>query len=332
VTVILSTRTTGSATSDPFAFFAPTVDLTRKERATLQAGEPVSRALPAASGEVTIFAAVPVTISGDRLVAWMRNVAELKKSAYVLAIHRFSEPPVLDDLAALSLEEADLQALRRCRPGDCDVKLDPDEIVQVQAAAREGGDSWKAAVQGAFHRILLQRVTQYLQAGQAGEREERFEAILSHSPFLSERVPRFAEYLARYPHGPHDGVESFMYWSQERLAARSIVSLSHVSMVRPAGEGLPDALVAGRQIYVTRYVTSSLGLTAIVGNDPSSRYLVYLNRSAVDVVGGLFGGIVRWFVERRLKAEASEVLTGLRRRLESGPPPAMPSTTRLPLR
>jgi hypothetical protein len=37
--------------------------------------------------------------------------------------------------------------------------------------------------------------------------------------------------------------------------------------------------------------------------------------------GGPFKGIIRWFLQRRLKAEAATVLQGLRRRLESGEPP-----------
>ena len=46
----------------------------------------------------------------------------------------------------------------------------------------------------------------------------------------------------------------------------------------------------------------------------------------VGVFGGLFGGLTRVFMERRLKKEASTVLLGLRQRLESGAP--MASTRR----
>ena len=84
----------------------------------------------------------------------------------------------------------------------------------------------------------------------------------------------------------------------------------------------PDALVAGKQIFATHYMNGALALTAIVGGGPGSRrYLAYLNRSEVDVLGGFLGGLVRWIVERRLKSEASEVLQGLRRRIERGLPP-----------
>jgi hypothetical protein len=77
---------------------------------------------------------------------------------------------------------------------------------------------------------------------------------------------------------------------------------------------------------VKSYVNASLGITAIVrGGSGADHYLVYLNRSDVDVVGGRFGGLVRWFVERRVKADAANVLDGLRRRLESGAPPPIDS-------
>lgn len=62
--------------------------------------------------------------------------------------------------------------------------------------------------------------------------------------------------------------------------------------------------------------------TAVIRGEPGAfNYLVYLNRSDVDMLGGVFGGLVRWFMQRRLKAEAATVLQGLRRRLESGAPP-----------
>ena len=73
---------------------------------------------------------------------------------------------------------------------------------------------------------------------------------------------------------------------------------------------------------MSRYVNASLGITVILrGGSGAGNYLVYLNPSEVDVLGGMFGGLVRWLVQRRLKADAANVLQGLRRRLESGEPP-----------
>jgi hypothetical protein len=68
-------------------------------------------------------------------------------------------------------------------------------------------------------------------------------------------------------------------------------------------------------------------MTAIVRGEPGGlNYLVYVNRSDLDMPGGPFKGITRWFLQRRLKAEAATVLQALRQRLESGEPPPVEAT------
>ena len=69
-----------------------------------------------------------------------------------------------------------------------------------------------------------------------------------------------------------------------------------MSILRSDEPGLADALVAGKEIFATHYVNASLGLTAIVRGEPGGpNYLAYVNRSEVDMLGGMFGGLVRWF-------------------------------------
>ena len=95
--------------------------------------------------------------------------------------------------------------------------------------------------------------------------------------------------------------------------------------MRGDGANVPEVVVAGKQIFATHYFNASLGVTVLVRGEPGhANYLVYVNRSALDVLQSKFGGVVRWFTQRRLKSEAGNVLEGLRRRLESGePPPAV---------
>jgi hypothetical protein len=81
--------------------------------------------------------------------------------------------------------------------------------------------------------------------------------------------------------------------------------------------------VASRQIFASHYITGSLAVTAITGG-ASGRYLTYLNRSRVDILDGIFGGLVRRIAERRIREEAGDVVNGLRRRLEAGDPPVSP--------
>jgi uncharacterized protein with PIN domain len=75
-------------------------------------------------------------------------------------------------------------------------------------------------------------------------------------------------------------------------------------------------------VFATHYIDASLSVTAIVGDrSTAQRYMAYLNRSDVDVLGGFWGGMVRRVLERRLRSEAPAILQTLRRRLESGDPP-----------
>ena len=149
--------------------------------------------------------------------------------------------------------------------------------------------------------------------------------FLMSSTFLPERAPQFADYLDRYPRTSMPDVESFVYWSKERLGRKPIVSATHVSMLRGTDAAMPDALVASKEVFSTHYVTASLGVTAILrGNAGAHGYLAYLNRTEIDVLGGRLSGLVRWFIERRLKPESAEVLKELRRRLESGEPSTPP--------
>ena len=320
---------------DPFAFFRPSIAVTADDRRELDRGRPIARAVRGTDREVGVFAAVQVSVDGDRLVAWTRDIGALKKSPYVLAIGRFSDPPRMEDLQGLMLDDEDLSAIRRCRRGDCGVKLAGAEIDRLRQVLADAGDSWKPVLQDAFRQIVLQRVEDYLANGHAalqGYEDKvdkdgpvslgaRFSSLLNHSSFLTGSAPRVAEYLDQYPRAPIADVESFIYWSKERLDGKAIISATHVSILRGTGSVLPDVLVAGKGIFATHYMNASLGLTAIMRGRPGSpNYLAYVNRSDVDVVGGLFGGLVRVFMERRLKREASTVLLGLRQRLESGDP------------
>jgi hypothetical protein len=322
---------------DPFEFFRPTIAVTPPERRELAGGDPLVRVLPGSSRETGVFAAVSIDVDGDRLVAWTRRISELKKSGYVLAIGRFSDPPAIDDLSTLTLDDEDMSAIRRCRPGDCGLKLSSLEMARLQRTAGEAGTEWRPALQLEFRRMVLERVEAYLAGGHAAledyhDKEDprapgpEFAELLPQVSFLGERLPQLADYLERFPHRPMPGVESFVYWSTERLGGKPTISATHVSILRGDDSSEPDAMVVGKGIFSTHYVNASLAVTALVrpaAAEPG--YLVYLNRSAVDLVGGPFGGLVRIFVERRLRSEARAALAGLRQRLESGPPPAAPA-------
>lgn len=322
---------------DPFDFLAPWIVVSAADRARLDRDQVLARVLPGRDGQVAVFVATRLNAPPDALVAWTRAITELKRSKFVLAIGRFSDPPAASDLGPLTLDQRDLDGIRRCRPGDCGLKLSAAEIEALTGAAAGAGDGWRDAVQREFRRLLAKRVIDYRAGGlaalspSADRKKPRtldgaLSAIVERSPYLG-RLPNVVAWLKDYPQ-TDSTVESFFYWSKEHYGeGKPVISITHVGIVRPQSDHrVPAILVAGKQIFATHYVEGGLGLT-IVLRDASNgaSYLAYVNRSQVDMLRGLFGAFVRGVLEDRLEHQAPLIVRGLRARLESGTPPDRPS-------
>ena len=310
-----------STAADPFAWLQPAVTMDTAAREHLARDEVVVRVLPAVDAELGIFAAARLNADGEMLAEWARSIAQLKKSPYVLVARRFSDPPALDDLQNLTLDETDLDTARRCRPGDCDLKMPADDIVSLRQTAEASGPLWKEAVQQEFRRVVLNRVKAYRESGFAAlppyadrrkslDPQAAFGLLVGRSPFLQSHAFSAAD------------TESFFYWSKEQFGTgKPVISVTHLDIVRPRGLSALRVALVSREILATHYRNASLGVTAISEDPSGQRYLVYVNRSQLDVLGGVFGAWKRAVVEGKLKNESATVLKEVRRRLESGPPP-----------
>jgi hypothetical protein len=325
---------------DPFEFFAPTVVLSEAQRQRLERDEPVVQTLPGGDGQLAVLVATRLDAPPDALVAWTRRIAELKQSRFVLAIGRFSDPPTLADLHKLSLDEGDLEAIRECTPGDCGLKLSTPEIESLKSAAESGGTAWHEAVQHEFRRLVVARVNLYRAGGLSTlpptddrhtpkHLEKAFASILAKSPYL-EQLPNVERWLKNYPDVEDAGIESLFYWSKEQYGrGKPVISVTHVGIAHPEpGHNLPAVVIAGKQILATHYAEGALGLTMVMPDSANgTSYLVYLNRSQIDLLRSPFAGIFRGALEKRLERNAPEVVRGLRTRLESGGPPEHTPTT-----
>jgi len=324
------------AADDPFAFFQPLVTVRPSDRQRIDRGEILARILPGRDGDVVVFAASRLDSEPEALVHWTRAIEAMKTGPFVKAIRRFSDPPVLSDLDALVLDEVDLQDIRRCRSGKCGMKLAEPEIQSLRMAAAVAGAEWKSAVQQEFRRVLLARVARYHAEGVMGLGpyvdhsevtlpRDVFASIVDRSPYLRGHMPAIADGLLQSPKVDLPNTESFLYWSKEHYGSgKPVIAVTHVHIVRPGGSPLPDVLVLGQEVYASHYRDGSLGITAIVGGGDTARYLLYLNRSRLDMLGGLLGGLKRSLIEGRLESEVKPTIATVRRRLESAGPYADP--------
>jgi hypothetical protein len=319
-----------STEGDPFSFFQPVVTMSPAERQRIDAGQVVVRILPARDGEIAVFAAAKLAAHPDALVRWTHAIEALKRSPLVVAIRRFSHPPVLSDLDSLTLDDVDLEGIRQCEPGDCSVKLAAQEIASLRKAA-ETGEDWKSVVQHEFRRVVLGRVKKFQAEGLAGlppyaDQDEptvpskEFAGILGRSPHLRHSLPAVADGLSNYPQADLPRADSFLYWSKEQYRrGKPVIAVTQVHIVRPVGPALPVVMVIGQEVFASHYRDGSLGTTFVL-DDGAARYLVYLNRSKLDALDGMLSGLKRTIVERRLGSEVKAAIEGVRRRIESGDP------------
>jgi hypothetical protein len=306
----------GGRTVAPFAFFEPTVVVSPAEQQRLDRGETIVHVLPGSDGHIAVFAAARLNATPERMLERMQQIEQLKKSRFVPVVRRFSKPPVLEDLADLVLDEDDLDDLRRCRVGDCAVKLGAAEIERMTRAATAAGPAWRDRLQAEFREIVLARVGTFLSGGFPclAPYEDRARPVQPSE--VHAMVVRWSPFLRDVGTEPGD---SFLYWSTEHAAGKPTVTVSHVTLVRTEQPGTPLALAISRQVYASHYMNGAVGVTAVIRSPDGMRhYLVYVNRTHIDVLGGFLAPLKRAIVEGRIEDETAGVFTELRRRIEQG--------------
>src|SRR6185437_3112740 len=92
--------------------------------AALQLNQPVVRLVPVTEKrEVAVTGLVNINASAEDFLRSYRDSMLQKSNAAILEIGRFGPEPALVDLAGLSLEARDIEDLKECVVGDCQVKL-----------------------------------------------------------------------------------------------------------------------------------------------------------------------------------------------------------------
>ena len=112
-------------------------------------------------------------------------------------------------------------------------------------------------------------------------------------------------------------MNEFLYWSTESFGLKPVASITHVFIYVQPGR----VVTASKQLYASHYFDASLGLAAALEDrsDPSTpgMFLVYLNRSRIDLLGGFFGGLRRAILRGRLRDGMRKNLAEVIRELES---------------
>jgi hypothetical protein len=324
--------TTGDASR---TFLMSAFDLSAAEIGRLDRGEVISRTLEVKNRrEVATLGIVWINTSPARYAEKLADITAFKKTGDVLQVGMFSTVPQAADIAALSIDDAELKRLRACRVGNCDVRLSADMIERVQRDIHWDAPDASRQAGALIRQQLVDYVTRYRQRGSAAAMEyadrgprlnvgTEFAALLETDPFTSQYAPRLRRHLLDYPTAAA-GMTDFVYWSRELVRGRPVISITHVATAAAVDDSPVAYAVGSKQIYAMHYYDASLGLTLLVPDrkpGSSGTFVVYLNRSRIDLFDGMFGGVARRIVAGRARGLVAEQLLRLQRVMPVGATP-----------
>ena len=114
----------------------------------------------------------------------------------------------------------------------------------------------------------------------------------------------------------------FIYWSKELVRGRPVISITHVATAAAVDDSPVAYAIGSKQIYAMHYFDASLGTTLLVPDrmaGSAAMYVVYLNRSRIDLFERVFGGMARRIVAGRARAVVAEQLKRLQEVLAQHP-------------
>jgi len=307
--------------SSRFGFTAAEVDQARS-------GQAVAKLLKTDDAtEIGAYGAVRIDQKADRLVYWLKDIASFRKAAELGVARRLSDTPAIGDFADLSLEASDLDELRTCRPGKCDLRLGDKAIERFRT-----GMDWTASDAATratllTRQLLLEHAQAYLKGGDralgAAHNEkaprvaaDEFHQVLWKSKALYDIAPRFATYLEEFPTARLADSETFLYWAKSSPSSDSSLTL-HQMVIYHAPSG--DVFIADKLLYASRYLDAGLLVISLASSPNSTGFYALVGaRASSTMLNGIAARVLRGTVESTTRDTVKMYLDWIRASLTAG--------------
>jgi hypothetical protein len=276
-------------------FLRQGVELDDGQLARIEKGQPVVKVLDTKEkADVAVFGIVTVNVSRDAYVARIRDFRTSLRTPTRTAFGLFSDPPTASDVQGVVIDSQDVEDLKRCKAGDCKLKLPAAVMAEVHERVNGNGTDARVQTNTYARQRLLEYVTDYRSRGDEAmvvyddrgntRASEAFNGLLAQSPYIFQYVPTLQRYLASYPKEKLAGVTDVMFWSIDSMPSlRPILNVNHLSIYSPPElEG--TTLLASKQIFANHYFEALFDLTTVIdrpGTAPGI-YLLVIRRFRFD--------------------------------------------------
>jgi hypothetical protein len=320
---------TGGSTPSPRELLESVGQFTQEEWAAVERGQAVARLLDTDAREIAVVGAVRIAGSANTLLVRYRDLRHLKRGSVVLDVSRFSPTPQPSDLISLPLEEYSLD-LRRCRHGDCQVRLGAADVERFQRDVNWQGSEWRAQSASVWREVLYSYTTGYLAHGRSAlpayvnkpeplRVADELSQLVRAYQFVAAYSPEFHAYLQEFGPRAPAGADHALYWTKEDFGIRPVLRISHQVVYRTSTPALA-AFVATNQIYADHYLDAALGLVMIMRADAEGDafYMISVNRARTRSLSGVLRRLARAAVQNRSREAMRTILSNTKALIENG--------------
>ncbi len=314
--------------SDPKTLLSQVAGFTPADWSAVESGAAIAKILDTDTREIAVAGAVRVAAARDRLIARMRDIDNLKRSAVVLDVGRFGRPPSAADLANAPLEDYSLD-LRACHPGECRVRLGEAEIARFHREVDWNAADWRTRAASIWRDVLASYASAYEREGRKAlpvfvnkqdplNVSAELSLLVSKTSFVSSYSPAFSSYLQEFGPARPSGTDSTLYWSKEDFGVRPVFRISH-QVIQASSDAAHPVIVATAQVYADHYLDAALGVTlALDASDSRGRafYMIAVNRARTRSLSSLLRRMVRGTVQARSREAMRRILVATKAGLE----------------
>ena len=314
--------------------FPPTLDryltnslkLTELERRTLLSGAPLANVIDAdPAREVAVFGAIWVNAPIARYLDAVNDIENFEQGGGFRVTKKVSEPARVEDFAQLFLPQEDVDDLRKCRVGDCELKAAAFAIERLQKEVNWSRGDAKAQVERFLRGLAVEYVNAYRQGGNSELAVYRdrsnptfvareFESLVKSMPEFDQYLTEMKLFLLEYPKPASYPTTSFIYWQEADFGLKPTIRINHVAIQQSAG----GAVVASKQLYASHYFWTGLELRMLVPDQARGPgfWFVNVSRSRSDGLSGFLGRVIRGKVRDAARSGVEKGLAAARKALE----------------
>jgi hypothetical protein len=282
-----------------------------------------------------LFGAVYIRATPESYLNYATDFDRMRKLPNYLALGIFSNPPRLSDLNGFSFDGDDLEALKKCKTGDCLIQMPATSIAELRRSIDWSLPTAGEEVNQLLRKTALERLLAYQREGDKAlgvyndKREptvvaDRFAQMLSYSKVLPERLPAFYRYLLDYPNSKTANVTDRFYWARVKFGLKPTLRVVQMLILRGDPKDRLAYAIADKQLYASHYFETALDLSFCVRASEEAAqpgfYLIMLMGSEQAGLTGPKGSIVRKVAVGRSVSNLQAALTSIKNALEGRAP------------